>query len=535
MNITPRLGRLAAVVLVTLLMSAATSTWAQTLEWVRPVGTGNSDRANAVTVDTAGNVYVGGSTSGTFAGQDSAGSADAFVAKSDASGDMVWVRQFGTSGSDGVASADTDAAGFLYAAGFAGANALLAKYDSTGSQQWVRQFGVAGYGTARVTGVAADGAGNTYLLGAVLDPIVPPPVTGPRWFLTKYDADGAREWFQMLESATLIPNSYNDIATDDVGHVYIVGYSHAPSPSSFDHAILVEFDQAGNRVVGGSGGGVVPVEGHSYFYQVAADPLGNIYVAGQSVVPRLGSRSYFLARYDVARNFVWEQPLSGAAADLAADARGSYVAIGSSLAMHDLSGSQLWETSVVDRIASVAVTNSGDIYLAVNASAAAYLTKVTSPQTPVGNYEIVSRNSEKCLDVYGASTDAAAPVIQWVCHGGENQQWAIEPAGDGAFRITARHSGQVLDVYGALLDDATPTIQYPWLGGDNQRWAIEPTSDGYVRIVARHSGKVLDVEGASVDDGARVIQYTPHGGANQQWLLRPVSSTGATTVSAREP
>ena len=85
--------------------------------------------------------------------------------------------------------------------------------------------------------------------------------------------------------------------------------------------------------------------------------------------------------------------------------------------MHGLSGSQLWETSVVDRIASVAVTNSGDIYLAVNASAAAYLTKVTSPQTPVGNYEIVSRNSEKCLDVYGASTDAAAPVIQWVCHG----------------------------------------------------------------------------------------------------------------------
>ena len=135
-------------------------------------------------------------------------------------------------------------------------------------------------------------------------------------------------------------------------------------------------------------------------------------------------------------------------------------------------------------------------------------------------YELVSRNSGKCLDVSRASTDAAASVIQWTCHGGENQQWRLEPTGGGAFRIIVRHSGQVLDVYGALLDDVTPIIQWPAHGGDNQAWTLQPASDGYVSIVARHSGKVLDVEFASPDDGARVIQYTPHGGANQQWLLR---------------
>jgi uncharacterized repeat protein (TIGR03803 family) len=144
----------------------------------------------------------------------------------------------------------------------------------------------------------------------------------------------------------------------------------------------------------------------------------------------------------------------------------------------------------------------------------------TSP--PVGYVELVSRNSGKCLDVFGASTDAAASVIQWVCHGGQNQQWRLEPAGGGAVRIIARHSGQALDVFGALIDDVTPIIQWPVHGGDNQVWTLEPTSDGHVRIVARHSGKAMDVEFASPDDGARVIQYTPHGGANQQWLLRPV-------------
>jgi uncharacterized repeat protein (TIGR03803 family) len=154
--------------------------------------------------------------------------------------------------------------------------------------------------------------------------------------------------------------------------------------------------------------------------------------------------------------------------------------------------------------------------------------RVSLATSPTEQYvEIVSRNSGKCLDVYGASTDAAASVIQWVCHGGENQQWRLEPAGGGAFHVIARHSGQALDVYGALLDDVTPVIQWPLHSGDNQVWTLTPASDGYVSVVARHSGKALDVEYASTDDGARVIQYTPHGGANQQWLLRPVGSPAA--------
>jgi uncharacterized repeat protein (TIGR03803 family) len=156
----------------------------------------------------------------------------------------------------------------------------------------------------------------------------------------------------------------------------------------------------------------------------------------------------------------------------------------------------------------------------------------TSP--PNRFVEIVSRNSGKCLDVSGGSTDAAASVIQWTCHGGPNQQWRLEPADGGGFRIIARHSGQALDVYGGLVDDITPVIQYPVHGGDNQVWRLEPVADGgYMLILARHSRKVLDVEGASVDDAARVIQYTPHSGANQQWLLRGVSIRGSLIVAAR--
>jgi uncharacterized repeat protein (TIGR03803 family) len=169
--------------------------------------------------------------------------------------------------------------------------------------------------------------------------------------------------------------------------------------------------------------------------------------------------------------------------------------------------------------------NDGDLYGAAPTGGpgnGGVIFRVRLTTTPPDQYfELVSRNSGKCLDVSGASTAAAASVIQWPCHGGPNQQWRLEPAGGGAFRIIARHSGQALDVYGALLDDVAPIIQWPVHGGDNQAWTLEPASDGYVSLVVRHSGKAMDVEFASADDGARVIQYTPHGGANQQWLLRP--------------
>jgi len=137
-------------------------------------------------------------------------------------------------------------------------------------------------------------------------------------------------------------------------------------------------------------------------------------------------------------------------------------------------------------------------------------------------YEIVSRHSGKCLDVFGASLDDAAPVIQWTCTGGPNQQWRLERTASGAYHLIARHSGKALDVFGALVDDLAPAIQFPTNNGDNQLWTLQPASDGYVSIVAHHSGKPLDVAGASLEDGAVVIQYTAHGGANQQWLLREV-------------
>ena len=125
----------------------------------------------------------------------------------------------------------------------------------------------------------------------------------------------------------------------------------------------------------------------------------------------------------------------------------------------------------------------------------------------------------KCLDVGGSSTENGSAVIQWQCHGGDNQVWNVEPADDGYWRMVARHSGKCLDVSGESTEDGAPVVQWQCHSGANQQWRIEPIGDGY-RLVARHSGKCLDVPGWSADDGKGITQWQCNGGANQTWLVR---------------
>jgi ricin-type beta-trefoil lectin protein len=91
----------------------------------------------------------------------------------------------------------------------------------------------------------------------------------------------------------------------------------------------------------------------------------------------------------------------------------------------------------------------------------------------------------------------------------------------------ALHFQKCLDVNGWSAADGIPLLQWACHGGDNQLWSLEAVADGYSRIVSRHSGKCLDVNGASTDDGASVIQWECHGGANQIWLLRSVTHGSA--------
>ena len=71
--------------------------------WVKQFQTLNQNQAAAISVDLSGNVYVGGQVNGVLGkGQTKIGGADAYVAKLDGKGNIVYEQQFGTSGADNV-------------------------------------------------------------------------------------------------------------------------------------------------------------------------------------------------------------------------------------------------------------------------------------------------------------------------------------------------------------------------------------------------------------------------------------------------
>jgi hypothetical protein len=133
------------------------------------------------------------------------------------------------------------------------------------------------------------------------------------------------------------------------------------------------------------------------------------------------------------------------------------------------------------------------------------------------DYAVVYRHSGKCQDVRGADGAAGAEVIQWPCHGGDNQKLRLVDEGGGHYSLAYRHSGLCTDVYGGGTVAGQKVIQWPCHGGDNQLFGLEDMGGGYYAFRYKHSGQCLDVYGAGTDDAANVIQWPCHGGANQQF------------------
>ena len=138
------------------------------------LGTSSADYAGGVATDSSGNVYVTGSTYRNLDGNTSAGNADLFVVKYNASGSKQWTRQLGSSSRDSANGVATDSSGNIYVTGTtyweldgntsAGkADLFVVKYDSSGTWQWTKQNGTDRYDEA--IGVATDSSGNVYVTG----------------------------------------------------------------------------------------------------------------------------------------------------------------------------------------------------------------------------------------------------------------------------------------------------------------------------------------------------------------------------------
>lgn len=161
--------------------------------WSRQVGTTLDDYSQSVAVDGLGNIYISGHTRGSLGGPN-AGQDDAFLMKFDPSGTELWSRQIGTSNFDKSLSVTVDSEGNAFISGvtkgnFGGLNAgdedaFLAKFDPSGTVLWVQQIGTAQSDVSY--SVAVDSIGNAYISGDTKGSLGGPNVWSNDVFLAKF-------------------------------------------------------------------------------------------------------------------------------------------------------------------------------------------------------------------------------------------------------------------------------------------------------------------------------------------------------------
>lgn len=153
-----------------------------------------------------------------------------------------------------------------------------------------------------------------------------------------------------------------------------------------------------------------------------------------------------------------------------------------------------------------------------------------------GYYNVISRNSNKGLDVADNSTTSGGRIQQYdiTNGGGNNQRWKFVPDGSGNYYIIVKSTGMYLATENNSTADGIKVQQRAFSASNEFKWTVESIGGGYYKIINVNSGKSLDVENVSTANGANIQVWSYTGGLNQQWQLVQVEVSAAKKVGAAD-
>jgi hypothetical protein len=346
------------------------------LLWAVRMGGAESDSnfGDDIGVDGSGNVYVTGRFRGTadFGSftLTSQGQTDAFVAKLDTGGSVMWAVRLGT-GNDVSGGLDetsaglaVDSSGSVYTTGwFYRETIFVAKHDTNGNLLWLRQMGQPTSGGGYAYDIALDGSGNAYITGKFSGQVDFNPGSGTfaltstkvrgladNWdaFAVSLDNGGNFRW------AFNVTGDKNDegrgIAVDGSGNIYLAG-NFASTANDFDPGkskttlsnaggfsdiFVAKYSSSRSLIWARSMGGA----GEDTCNAMAVDGSGQVYTTGHyyetadfnpgsesSTLTSAGSRDVFVSQLSSTGDYIWAGQMGGAfqesANDLALDGGGN--------------------------------------------------------------------------------------------------------------------------------------------------------------------------------------------------------------------
>ena len=196
-----------------------------------------SEESYGAAVDNEGNLLATGWTLGEDDQIDPSlserlGAYDVWLSSTDATGEVQWVRQFGTSDYEFSWAVDTDSQGNVYATGhtlgdigtfgqgnFGLFDTWLAKFDSLGNQQWILQLGTEGDDAA--LDVHIDESDNIFLTGYTDSDFGGENAGFFDAWVSRLDIDGNQLWLQQFGTSEVDHGTH--LSTDSHGNLYVAG------------------------------------------------------------------------------------------------------------------------------------------------------------------------------------------------------------------------------------------------------------------------------------------------------------------------
>ncbi|MFO7649872.1 MAG: hypothetical protein R6X13_00825 [bacterium] len=235
------------------------------------------------------------------------GAGDAHLVRTDATGETLWTRVFGSDADDlsfrAVATADGGCAVVGFAIRSGRADVTLLKTDARGDSSWCRTYG----GNSDDLGYAVDQcpdsgfiiAGATFSYGS----------GRPNIYAIRTDAQGDTLWTRTYGGSSE-EYAFSVAATADSGFI-VCGWTKSFGAGAGD-IYLIKLDDAGDtlwtRMYGGAG--------NDYGHAIRQTPDGGYIVAGSTFSYGAGESDFWLVRTDARGDTLWTRTYGGATSDL---------------------------------------------------------------------------------------------------------------------------------------------------------------------------------------------------------------------------